>query len=231
MAAEKKTIAEAMAGVMAGVRGVGKNDEHVAPNARFKFRGIDAVMNAVGPALREHGVVVVPQLQSIEHRDVQTSGGKASRETTVLVKYLWTGPDGSTLESIVPGEAMDSGDKGTAKAMSVAFRIALLQALCLPTDDPDPDSQQFERSVPIGRGDAPRNGHRPMTATAEDTVGDARAALAKKCTEMGYDLDKVAGKFREKYGQELGEATDATRVRGFTKLLDGIPELDLKATA
>jgi len=223
MAAEKKTVAEAMAGVMASVRGVGKGDFHNSPTAKFHFRGIDAVMNAVGPALREHGVVVVPQLQSIEHRDVQTSGGKASRETTVLVKYLWTGPDGSTLESVVPGEAMDSGDKGTAKAMSVAFRIALLQALCLPTDDTDPDAQSYERAAPVYQPAAAQNGH------VEDSAPAARKSLAAHCERMGYDLAAVAAKFRSKYGQELGEATDATRVRAFTKLLDGMPELELKA--
>lgn len=41
---------------------------------------------------------------------------------------------------------MDSGDKATAKAMSVAFRTALLQALCLPTDEIDPDAESYERS-------------------------------------------------------------------------------------
>ena len=41
---------------------------------------------------------------------------------------------------------MDGGDKATAKAMSVAFRIALLQALALPTSEPDPDSTSYERS-------------------------------------------------------------------------------------
>ena len=45
----------------------------------------------------------------------------------------------------VAAEAWDSGDKAAPKAMSVAFRTALLQALALPTDDPDPDSQSYER--------------------------------------------------------------------------------------
>ena len=45
----------------------------------------------------------------------------------------------------MPGESMDFGDKGAPKAMSVAYRIALLQTLCIPTDDPDPDSQSYER--------------------------------------------------------------------------------------
>ena len=44
---------------------------------------------------------------------------------------------------------MDAGDKATAKAMSVAFRTALLQSLCLPTDDIDPDAQSYERSEKV----------------------------------------------------------------------------------
>ena len=48
---------------------------------------------------------------------------------------------------MVPGESMDAGDKGTPKAMSVALRIALLQALCIPTDEPDPDTHSYERAA------------------------------------------------------------------------------------
>jgi hypothetical protein len=42
---------------------------------------------------------------------------------------------------------MDSGDKAVPKAMSVAFRTALLQALALPTDEPDPDASTYERAA------------------------------------------------------------------------------------
>ena len=41
---------------------------------------------------------------------------------------------------------MDSGDKATAKAMSVAFRTALLQVFFLPTDEKDPDEDSFVRT-------------------------------------------------------------------------------------
>jgi hypothetical protein len=64
----------------------------------------------------------------------------------VKVAYVFTGPGGDQLLSRVIGEAMDSGDKAVPKAMSVAYRIALLQVLNLPTTEPDPDSESFERS-------------------------------------------------------------------------------------
>ena len=227
MATEKPTVVEALLAVMEDVRGVAKREKHDAPGAKFMFRGIDSVVNAVGPALRTHRVLVMPMLESADHRDVRTSNDKASRECTVQVRYRFYGPSGDHIDAVVPGESMDSGDKGTAKAMSVAFRIALLQALCLPTDDTDPDAQSYERGAPMQRQrpTEQQNGH------VEDSAPAARKSLAAHCEQMGYDLGAVAAKFREKYRQELGEATDATRVRAFTKLLAGMPELELKAAA
>ncbi len=215
-------VVAALASVMEEVRNVAKNDFHNSPTAKFPFRGIDAVVNAVGPALRKHRVVVTPQLVSIDRRDVQTSGGKASRETTVVVKYVWTGPDGSTLDTIVPGEAMDNGDKGTAKAMSVAFRIALLQALCLPTDDADPDTHQYEREVPQQRHNGqqhPRNEGKPAVPPADS----ARSALRKECDDRKWDMKLVATEFSNRYGgADLRSETDAGRITAFTKLLPDV---------
>jgi hypothetical protein len=65
---------------------------------------------------------------------------------TVKVRYRFKGPAGDHEDVTVPGEAFDSGDKGTAKAMSVAYRIALIQLLALPTDEPDPDESSYERA-------------------------------------------------------------------------------------
>lgn len=147
---EKKPIQEALAGVMEDVRAVRKSDQN--SHQRFMFRGIDAVMNAVGPALRKHGVVVMPT--GILERTVdqaQTKNGAINYITRVTVEYTFTGPAGDKLTAVVPGEAMDMQDKGTAKAMSVAFRTCLLQALCLPTDEPDPDSISHEETVPQSR--------------------------------------------------------------------------------
>jgi hypothetical protein len=71
---------------------------------------------------------------------------KATAHVRVIVEYIFIAQDGSTISCTTAGEAMDQGDKATAKAMSVAFRIALLQALALPTSEPDPDASSYERS-------------------------------------------------------------------------------------
>lgn len=146
MSNEQPTVHQALSKVMESVRSVAKKDRN--EQQRFLFRGIDAVMNAVGPALRAHGVIVIPEV--LEHDIVgsQSSTGKAINVCRVKVRYTVYGPAGDSLSGVVPGEAMDSGDKTTAKAMSVAYRTFLLQALTLPTDETDPDAESYEAPAP-----------------------------------------------------------------------------------
>lgn len=114
----------------------------------FSFRGIDAVVNAVSPALRAHEVVVLPTVLDYEYGTVEVGQRRTPMaHVKVMVRYTFYGPDGDSLTAVAVGEAMDSGDKATAKAMSVAFRTALLQSLALPTDEPDPDETVYERSA------------------------------------------------------------------------------------
>jgi hypothetical protein len=134
--------------VMNEVGAVGKKDRNTSQN--FSFRGIDAVINAVSPALRNAGIVVMPCVDDYQYESVEIGKNRTVMgHVRVRVTYTFAGPDGDALKASVVGEAMDAGDKATAKAMSVAFRTALLQALCLPTDEIDPDAQSYERSEKV----------------------------------------------------------------------------------
>lgn len=175
------TVHEAWARVMRDVGGVAKKDRNQAQG--FNFRGIDAVVNAVGPAMRSHGVFLVPQRMEAQYRDIEVGKNRsAMRECTISATYRVFGPGGDWFDTQVVGESMDSGDKGTAKAASIALRILLLQSLMIPTDEPDPDSVSHERAAP------PR-----QTSGAPHTPGDhedqrARALIAshtKRWTEAG----------------------------------------------
>lgn len=138
------SIYESLAAVMADCDHVAKRDRNTQQN--FAFRGIDAVVNAVGPILRKHSVIVTPLTVSAEYVPVTLTGGKVATSCRVVVDYIFYAADGSSLTARVAAEAFDMGDKATPKAMSVAFRTALLQALALPTDEPDPDSQTYEQA-------------------------------------------------------------------------------------
>lgn len=145
------TIYAALNAVMRDVQAVRKGEKNTHGN--FLFRGIDAVTNAVGPALREHGVIVVPNVVDA-HYDVVHVGQKQTVMSRVVlrIEWKWYGPEGDFITCVTQGESFDSGDKATAKAHSVAFRTAMLQTLCLPTDEKDPDVDTYERTAaPTGQ--------------------------------------------------------------------------------
>lgn len=136
MTDKQPSVTEAMTGAMRSVTAIGKsdfNDFH-----RFNFRGIDTVLDHVGPAFREHGILTFPKLVSLTAETVKSSKDKPMRLTTVTVEYTFVGPAGDRETTTVPGEAWDLEDKGSSKAMSVAFRTALLQVLAIPTKERDP---------------------------------------------------------------------------------------------
>lgn len=145
------TLVQRLIAVKNDIGAVGKDGRNASQG--FNFRGIDQVLNAVSGPLRKHGVMVYPQLQKMEKGTASTNGGKTMNTVVVTVDYVFT--DGvHDLLVRVPGEAFDSGDKCVAKAMSVAYRTALIQALSLPTDEPDPDVYSYEADDIVQRSDA-----------------------------------------------------------------------------
>jgi hypothetical protein len=140
-------IFEAMAEVMRDVDAIGKNQKNQQQG--FKFRGIDDVYNAVHPILAKHGVFTAPTVLAERTEERQTKSGGSLIYRILTIKYTFYASDGSSFDTTVIGEGMDSGDKGANKAMAVAHKYALLQTLCIPTEDMiDPDSQVPEPSVP-----------------------------------------------------------------------------------
>ena len=141
----KLPIAQALSEIMKAVGGIAKKDRNQAQG--FNFRGIDSVVNAVSPALQKFGVVIVPSVEEYDYQTVEIGKNRTPMgHVRVKVTYTFIGANGDAIKATVVGEAMDSGDKATAKAMSVAFRTALLQSLSLPTDEVDPDANSYERS-------------------------------------------------------------------------------------
>ncbi|MBF1307910.1 MAG: ERF family protein [Porphyromonadaceae bacterium] len=187
---------------MAEVQAVRKDSKNQAQ--RFNFRGIDAVMNAVGPALRKHGVVILPEDVEVHRSNGTTANGKQTAEVVLKVTYRAYGPNGDSIPGKVAAEAMDFGDKAIAKAMSVAYRTFLLQALTIPTDEPDPDSESYERGVPK------RTGGHQKTPPSQENRGVPKRTAAEQCGTIldgfchTHNLD--GNKIREEYFAAGGKA-------------------------
>ena len=194
------TIMQRMLAVMQDVGAVRKGEKNAAQG--FNFRGIDSVVNAVAPALKKNGVLVVPVLQTVEYAQVEVGKNRTPMlQCRVIVQYVFAAEDGTTLAATVAAEALDSGDKATAKAMSVAFRTALLQALCLPTDEPDPDHDIYERAQQLPEMD-------------RDSFDRAMAAIGKATEEAEISkIEAALGKYaiRDEWAAALGEAIQEKR--------------------
>ncbi|HAB66516.1 MAG TPA: single-stranded DNA-binding protein [Firmicutes bacterium] len=140
-------IYESITKIMEEVPAIGKNQ--VNTQQKFKFRGIDDVMNALQPLLSKHKVFIVPEIleQIREERSTKTGGNLIY--SICKIKYKFYAEDGTFIEAITIGEGMDSGDKATNKAMAIAMKYALFQVFCIPTEEmKDPDSETPEESKP-----------------------------------------------------------------------------------
>ena len=191
---ETVTVHQAINLVMRDVTKVEKKERNTQQN--FSFRGIDATTKALAPALREHGVVVTPTLLEHSFSTVEV-GQKRTPMGHVMIKvmYRFYGPAGDYIDSTVLAESMDSGDKACAKAMSVAFRIALLQTFALPTDEVDPDAESYERSPSEASQAAPKPAARPSPAKTKAEPAkpaEAATAVSKLTLEQLTEHAKVA---------------------------------------
>ena len=139
-------VYEAIAGVMADLAKTGISKDSTNSQQNFKFRGIDAVYNALATKLAAHKLCILPRVLSREVTEKQTRSGGALFYTVLDVEFDFvSAEDGSKHTVRTIGEAMDSGDKSTNKAMSAAYKYACIQAFCIPTEgDNDADGTTHE---------------------------------------------------------------------------------------
>ena len=114
--------------------------------AGFKFRGIDDVYNAIAPLLADHGLCILPRMLSRVCEERVSKSGGALFYVTVEAEFDFVAvEDGSKHTVKTYGEAMDSGDKATNKAMSSAYKYACFQSFAIPLEgEPDSDDESFE---------------------------------------------------------------------------------------
>jgi hypothetical protein len=139
----------------------------------WNFRGIDDFMNALKPITDKHGVFVTPKTLNASEPVVYTNAkGKSIKYSNIIMEYVFFAEDGSHVSASVPAEAQDSGDKGVNKALSAAFKYALMQTFVCPTKD----IEEGDKDV-VELGKAPKK-----AAVKEDPYDpfEAEAAPAEK---------------------------------------------------
>ena len=125
--------------------GIQKNRRNTQGSG-YNFRGIDDVYNAIAPLLAEHGLCIIPRMLKRDCIERQSKSGGALFYTVIEAEFDFvSSEDGSKHTARTFGEAMDSGDKATNKAMSAAYKYAAFQTFAIPTEgDNDADAYTHE---------------------------------------------------------------------------------------
>jgi hypothetical protein len=132
----------AIVGVMAALAGTGIQKGRKNTQQNYAFRGVDDVYNALAPVLSANKLAILPRVLSRSCEERQTKSGGTMFYVVVDVEFvLVSAEDGSTHVVRFVGEAMDTADKATNKAMSAAYKYAAFQTFCIPTEaDNDADA-------------------------------------------------------------------------------------------
>lgn len=187
----------AFAAAMTEVEKIAKLGEN--KHQRFNFRGIDDTMNAVGPVFREHGLFIIPEVVDKQVDHAATNAGKRMTTVHLQVRYTIAHKDGSSFAGTAPGEANDTSDKSTAKAMSVALRTFLLQSMLIPTGDPDPDTY-YDSAAASPRAGAPAVDYKKinMHSATRQQLLDAMQAAQRAGDSEAFESIRKAG--AERFG-------------------------------
>jgi hypothetical protein len=182
----------AIASVMRDVGQEGISKDRKNQQQGYSFRGIDDVYNALAPILARHQLIIVPRVLTREKTEQTTARGGLLFYVVVHVEFeIVCAVDGSHITASTYGEAMDSADKATNKAMSAAYKYMAMQTFCIPTEgDNDADAHSHElaargrpTSHPVSRGNsAPEDAgqHETPRGSPSQTMskGDARPEYA-----------------------------------------------------
>jgi hypothetical protein len=205
-------VYKAIAAVQAQLakEGISKGRKNVQQG--YQFRGIDDLYNALAPVLSANGLVILPRMLARESVERTTAKGGVLFYVTVEAEFDFVASeDGSKHTVKTFGEAMDSADKATNKAMSAAYKYAAMQAFCIPTEgDNDADSTTHEVTPMVGLPP-------PVLKRHVDAINAASTLDALKTAyTAGY---KAAHAVRDTVAEEvLAEAKDNRKIE-----LEGVP--------
>jgi hypothetical protein len=112
------------------------------------------------------------------------------------MRYVLTAEDGTSAATEVSGEGTDTNDKSTACALSMAYKYAFFQLLCIPIDNVDPDAGPEAHANPTANPDSPKvkpRGER-YDVSREELVGI-----------LNTYIERIEGAMSSKFGAWFNE--------------------------
>lgn len=188
-------IYESITAIMGEGYSIAKEKTNV--QQKFKYRGIDDVMNTFYPLLAKYKVFCVPEVleQSREERESKSGGNLLF--SVLKIKYTFYAEDGTNVSAVVIGEGMDSGDKASNKALAVGMKYALFQTFCIPTEEfKDPDETTPEPSKPVQK---PKEQQQFICADCGKPISDYRNSKGN----VSLTAKDIAFRSMDAYGRKL----------------------------
>lgn len=176
--------------VMRAIGAVGKNGHNKQQN--YNFRSIDDVADAAHEHLAGVGIIPVPRVIKSSREERKTTSGGNLIYSVLDVEYKFFAEDGSFIEVVTVGEGMDSGDKSSNKAMTAAYKYAMVQLLCIPTKekkDSEHDSHSVEPKERPRQTAQPQQ--RPQPANGTNRPAAANGAQNGQASKSKTGMDKL----------------------------------------
>ena len=183
---------------------------HVNEADDYKYRSIDDLLDRLAPLLAKHRLCVLPR--ALERTVIERSDDAqricCSMSRCRVAFTLTSVDDGSSHVVEAYGEALDASDKATAKAMSAAYKSAMIQTFCIPlagSEDPDRASPERHPATHVAE---PVQGWEQWARDIEDIVSlcESEQAIAL-VQERNRELLKALSRERQDLYAELGEAS------------------------
>ena len=216
----------AIAGELA-IRGISKTRTNEIDG--YKYRSIDDVLDRLAPLLAKHRLCVLPRALERVVAEREDEQERFLRHVALRVSFtLASVDDGSSHTIEAYGEALDGGDKATAKAMSAAYKAAMVQVFCIPVsgaEDPDRTSHKLTARTHVSE---PVQGWAQWVLDIEDIVSlceseQAIATVQERNRELLKALSREQPALYEELGREftirrelLRERAHVTRPKGRT---------------
>jgi len=191
------------------VEGIAKDSQNVQQG--YNFRGIDAVYNALSPILALHKLCILPRMLKREVVERESSNNRALFYVVVEAEFDFVAAEDASMHTVKTfGEAMDSGDKATNKAMSAAYKYAAMQAFAIPTQgDNDADATTHDVLPNAARFQSPTK-----SAMRGETINAEQAAM----------LENVAKNLVDLVNQEHAEQVDNSY--GLLEIVETMPDAE-----
>lgn len=197
---ETPHVYTAIIAVMADMAREGISKDRKNNQQGYMFRGIDSVYNALAPKLAAHGLCVLPRVIAKEVVERESKSGGNLFYTRITVEFdLVSAKDGSKHTISTVGEAMDSADKSSNKAMSAAYKYAAFMAFAIPTEgDNDADATTHEVAPrAFDPADARKMIRRLPGCTPDDSIEAGRLTEREELQGLYTKVSKQP-KFEEK---------------------------------